>query len=57
MSSKAKLHQHQRIQDAYGNNGRILNLNLREGYARVRMDNKIVRDYDVNTIKPINKNG
>jgi len=57
MSSKIKLREHQRIEDAYGNKGRVLNPAIRLGHARVRMDNKIVRDYDVTTIKLINKNG
>lgn len=50
------LHKHQRVQDAYGNKGRVLNPNIYSQTARVRMDNKLVRDYDISTIKPLTAN-
>lgn len=57
MSSKVKLHMHQRIQDAYGNKERILNPQIRDGMVRVRMDYGFNRDYDITTIKPIKTDG
>lgn len=52
--NKNQLHINQRIEDSYGNKGRVLNPSLREGFVRVKMDAHIVRDYDMTTIKPIN---
>lgn len=51
-----QLHKHQRVQDASGNRGRVLNPNVYPETARVRLDNKIVKDYNVATIKPVSLN-
>ena len=53
MPQKLKLHINQRVQDAYGNKGRVLNPELRDNIVRVKMDAHTVRDYDKATIKPI----
>ena len=54
-NNKQQLHAHQRVEDANGNRGRVLNPNIRTGFARVRMDSNLVREYDVTTIKPLNQ--
>ena len=54
-NNKQQLHAHQRVEDANGNRGRVLNPNIRTGFARVRMDSNLVREYDVTTIKPLTK--
>ncbi len=54
--SKQQLHINQRIEDANGNKGRVLNPELRDNIVRVKMDAHTVRDYDKTTIKPIQLN-
>lgn len=48
-----RLHINQRIEDSFGNKGRVLNPELREGFVRVKLDVHTVRDYTVDAIKPI----